>query len=508
MPQITCLLVPVLLSFILLTRSVIADLRSDLAAANISNVFPGDSGYAKASEPFNLRFDYHPAAITFPSSPQEVSAVVKLGSDHNLNIVPRGGGHSYIANGLGGKNGTLIVDINRFNNIQINPSSNTTIIGAGNRLGDIVQILNQKGRALPHGTCPYVGIAGHTALGGFGFTSRFWGLALDAVIAIDAVLADGKIVKATESIHPDLFWAMRGAAPSFAIITSFEFKTFPVPPHAVVFSYIWQLTYQQASLALLDFQSYALSKPNGPPTHLGGEILLKRGMTRGSVYFELTGAWYGPASDNDGNDAINSTLSAFLSRLPEPVQQSRSGNGSYIDSACVLGGHADLSTSGALESHNTFYAKSIMIPEDQPLLEQASVEFMRRLGSEGFDSEADWYVQIELWGGAESKINSIPIESTAFLRRNTLFTMQLYASSFDTNPPFPKGGFKLLDGLVDTLTSNMPKNWDYGAYTDYIDRRLDNWRTLYYGKNYKRLETIKRQVDPKNIFKFPTSIEL
>jgi len=79
-------------------------------------------------------------------------------------------------------------------------------IGSGALLGDVVQILNQNGRAVPHGTCPYVGIAGHVALGGFCFTSRMWGLALDPLVAINAVLADGTIVRATEFSHSDLFW--------------------------------------------------------------------------------------------------------------------------------------------------------------------------------------------------------------------------------------------------------------------------------------------------------------
>ena len=75
--------------------------------------------------------------------------------------------HSYIANGLGGKNGDIVVDLSNFKGIAVNTSSGLAAIEMGNRLGDIALALNAVGRALPHGTCPYVGIGGHSS------TSRF-----------------------------------------------------------------------------------------------------------------------------------------------------------------------------------------------------------------------------------------------------------------------------------------------------------------------------------------------
>jgi len=179
---------------------------------------------------------------------------------------------------------------------------------------------------------------------------------------------------------------MRGAAPSFGITTSLEFKTFPIPTHASVFSYVWHLSYHKASNALLEFQTYALSHSNGPPSHLGAEIVLGKGTNKGSVYFELTGAWYGSVKDNQGNDVFDSILAPFLSKLPRPVQRTRSGDGTYIGSVRELGGGASLVTAAAPDIHDTFYAKSMMVPEDQPLSGQASLEFMARLARDGFDS--------------------------------------------------------------------------------------------------------------------------
>lgn len=56
------------------------------------------------------------------------------------------------------------------------------------------------------GTCPYVGTGGHLGCGGFGFPSRLWGLALDAVTSAQVVLANGTIVTASASQNQDVFF--------------------------------------------------------------------------------------------------------------------------------------------------------------------------------------------------------------------------------------------------------------------------------------------------------------
>lgn len=54
-----------------------------------------------------------------------------------------------------------MVDLRNLQNIQLDEEAGTAFIETGNRLGDIVTKLDLHGRALPHGTCAYVGIGGH-----------------------------------------------------------------------------------------------------------------------------------------------------------------------------------------------------------------------------------------------------------------------------------------------------------------------------------------------------------
>ena len=58
-------------------------------------------------------------------------------------------------------NGSVVIDMSNFKQISVDPNTHIATIGPGNRLGNIALALNSAGRALPHGTCPYVGVGGH-----------------------------------------------------------------------------------------------------------------------------------------------------------------------------------------------------------------------------------------------------------------------------------------------------------------------------------------------------------
>lgn len=90
-------------------------------------------------------------------------------------LTPRSGGHSYSAYSLGGRNGSIVVDLRYFDHIIIDKGTHTARVGGSVRLGTLAQKLGVEGFALPHGTCPLVGVGGHALGGGFGYTTRAWG---------------------------------------------------------------------------------------------------------------------------------------------------------------------------------------------------------------------------------------------------------------------------------------------------------------------------------------------
>ncbi|KAF8698239.1 hypothetical protein AX14_001170, partial [Amanita brunnescens Koide BX004] len=423
----------------------LSSFREDLNAIGARAVFPGDSAYSGLSEAFNERYAFKPGAIAFPSTPQQVSRIVKLGVEYNHQVVARSGGHSYIANGLGGKDGVLVIDTRNMTNITM-LSSDIATIETGNRLGDIALALSKHGRALPHGVCPYVGIGGHASFGGWGYTSRMWGLTIDTIQSLEVVLANGTITTLSNETHPDLFWAMRGAGPSFGITTSITVKTFPEPPITTIYLYNWSMNSSAAAKAISTFQKFAQTNI---PKEYTAEIALIKGKVAGQLQLNFTGGWFGPT------DKLNDIIQPYLDTLPEP-DLIGSKTGSYIDGLRLLGEVGHLNTRKIPETRNTFYAKSLMTPEASPISDTALAAFTDYLVNAGFGTDLNWFVQMELYGGNNSAINAVAQSATSFVRRNAMWTIQFYASSPTHQPPFPSYGFSFLDNMVNSITNSSP----------------------------------------------------
>ena len=135
---------------------------------------------------------------------------VKCGGSTHTSVVARSGGHSYAAYGLGGQDGSLVIDLSALKNISFVNNSQQATVQTGNKLGDAaVSLLKNGQRVLPHGTCPNVGTGGHTSYGGYGFFSRVGGLLLDRVSSAEVVLANGTIVTTSKDSNADLFWVRR-----------------------------------------------------------------------------------------------------------------------------------------------------------------------------------------------------------------------------------------------------------------------------------------------------------
>ncbi|EPS97926.1 hypothetical protein FOMPIDRAFT_142343 [Fomitopsis schrenkii] len=489
-------------SFLRLAISGPPSPESILGNDSIQVYFQGEPGYQNASRAFNMRLDFEPLAVAFPNSTEEVADLVKVGAQLGVPVNARSGGHSYAAYGLGGADGHLIVDLSNIKDIHVDNSTGVAVVGAGNRLGDVATALfDQAGRAIPHGLCPLVGLGGHAAFGGYGFTSRQWGLTLDNVIGATVVLADGTIVNASSTEQPDLFWALRGAAPSFGIITYYHFQTYVAPAQPTYFRYIWLLPLDEGIKGISAYQNFSFSP--AIPKEIGFYMYITKGVNRGDLNLTVFGSYYG---EPDQYEAI---IQPFLDAMPNTSLPAQINVTSWIDNLVLLGnGNITSTPESRASDSNTFYTKSITTSPDTPLSEEAITAFANWLSVEGWYTDTNWFVELEFWGGNSSKIVQVPSNATAYYNRNEMWTIQFYTSSPDYEPPFPKEGFAFLDGLVASITANEPDSYKYGAYPNYVDPRLppSEWHELYYGSNYDRLRQIKTQYDPNNVFMFPQSM--
>lgn len=153
---ITIYLLTLLLAFVSIahtsTAANVATLTSCLSAANLQPITSSSSEYSADALAFNRRLSYKPASIVFPATVQDVAAAVKCASQAVVKVAARSGGHSYAANGVGGQDGSLVIDLKRLNSIQVTSSNQTAVFGTGIRLGDLALALyNNGGQAMAHG---------------------------------------------------------------------------------------------------------------------------------------------------------------------------------------------------------------------------------------------------------------------------------------------------------------------------------------------------------------------
>jgi FAD/FMN-containing dehydrogenase len=108
-----------------------------------------------------------------------------------------------------------MIDLRNFNTTVLSTDgSNIAAVGGGVRLGPMATAVYEQGnRAISHGICPSVGIGGHSTHGGWGYTSRAWGLTLDHVVSMEVVLANGTVTRASPNQNPDLYWVSKQCLP-------------------------------------------------------------------------------------------------------------------------------------------------------------------------------------------------------------------------------------------------------------------------------------------------------
>jgi hypothetical protein len=205
-------------------------------------VRPQDPDYADASLGWDELFVHYPLVIVFAQQTQDVVNALTWARQNNVALRVRSGRHSL--EGWSNVDNGIVIDVSELKSAKIDTASRTATVGAGLSQLEAVTLLGQKGLAVTTGTEGTVGLSGATLGGGFGFLTRYLGMACDSLVGAEIVVASGasgaKAIRVDEYKNPDLLWALRGAGNgNFGIVTSLTYKAAPLKSVAYVQA-IWE----------------------------------------------------------------------------------------------------------------------------------------------------------------------------------------------------------------------------------------------------------------------------
>jgi FAD/FMN-containing dehydrogenase len=460
-------------------------------------VRPGDSSYNTARLLFDPRFDgQRPAGIAYVKTPQDVSTCLAFVRKFKIPFAARSGGHSYA--GWSGTSG-LIIDVANFKMVAV--SGPTATVGAGTRLIDFYNGLAAKGRAVPGGSCPTVGIAGLTLGGGVGVTARAYGLTCDNLESVQIVTANGAVLTATADPrhYGDLFWACQGGGGgNFGVVTSFTFRTVPAP-EPVLFSLSWP--WAQAARVVAAWQSWA---PHAPDA-MWSNLHLAAAPGGKTPTIQVGGCYLG--SDADAGNLLNQLYAKVGSN---PSSHFLSFPQSFLSAMLA---EAGCSTLGYTACHLPAYASGGKLSR-QPQFAKSDY-FTTPLSNSGIGTLLAGIVALQKVAGAAGGVGGIAFDAlggavnrvkpaaTAFVHRNALFGAQ-YTTDWTNGAS--SAGINNQHAWLRSYWASMRPYASGQAYQNYIDPDLTSWQQAYYGGNYARLVGIKKKYDPTGLFTFPQAI--
>ena len=209
-------------------------------------VTASDEEYEAARRVWNLMIDRRPALIVRPRDVADIQAAVAFARDHRMPLAVRGGAHGIA--GMGTCDHGLVIDLSPMKGISVDPGRRTARAEPGVKWVEFDRATQAHGLATTGGTVGDTGIAGLTLGGGFGWLEGACGMTVDNLLAAEIVLADGRLVRASDNEHSDLFWALRGGGGNFGVVTEFTFRLHEIDPQITGGVIAWRADHAQEVL--------------------------------------------------------------------------------------------------------------------------------------------------------------------------------------------------------------------------------------------------------------------
>jgi FAD/FMN-containing dehydrogenase len=449
---------------------------SDLDGFAGEVIRPGDPAYDGARVVWNALADRRPALVVRPTGAADVITAVRYARENDLLIAVRSGGHS--TPGLSTCDDGIVIDLSRMRGVRVDPDSRLARVNGGALLRELDHEAQAFGLACPVGVVSHTGVAGLTLGGGIGRLQRRFGLTIDSLASVDLVTADGRLVRASEAEHPDLFWGLRGAGPNFGIVTSFEFRLHPlsrVITHGVVIhpveravevaGLVRELAADAPRNLWLSFGvGLALPAESFPPGIGGGPIA--------RVAVHHCGTPEEAARDLAELRAFGQPISDSIAEKPYLQAQT-------MNDEATAWGHRFYMTSAFLSG----------LPDEAAA---RMVDVVSRVPSGSDGGFSNW-----VWGGA---IADVPEDATAFSGRNAAFWMgaEIEWDDPDLDDACRAWAREARDALAPFALE--------GRYANDVADPEEPARAIYGDAKLERLVALKRTWDPDNTFRLNQNV--
>lgn len=292
---------------------------------------------------------------------------------------------------------------------------------------------------------------------------------------------------------------MRGAGSSFGIATHFYMKTEAAPDSVLWFTADLEPSFTDPAKAAAGFkalQNWTLTSPELSPNITFGTSAHSDG------FFTFRG-W---CMDCDQAAFTKDVLPAMVAGFQaDNLTVQKLG---WIDALTVLAAPYPLSQplGHQYKQHDTFYAKSVVSKETEPLTLATWLSYTTWMASH--QDQGPWFSLINLYGGPGSAINTVSPDVSAYSDRASLWVFQNYGYTASKMPPWDTQITVLVDGLNGAIT-DAQSDGDFGAYLNYVDPDLTpaTAHLEYYGfATYDKLLGLKAKYDRGAVFWNPQAI--
>jgi FAD/FMN-containing dehydrogenase len=442
-------------------ENVLSDRSVDELGRSLSGsvIRPEDAEYNKTRRGFNALIDRRPALIARCVNADDIAVALGFAQGHELEVAVRGGGHNPAGHCV--CDDGLVIDLSQMRKVEVNAEKRIARSEGGATWLDFDTATQAFGLVTPGGVVVSTGVAGLSLGGGIGHLTAQYGFTCDNIVSAEVVTPDGTIIHANADENSDLLWGLRGGGGNFGVVTSLEFRLYPLQ-HVLG----GRLVYRGDAVreALLRYRDIVARSPRD----LSCQVAL--GIDESLVpVLEIFPCYTGLDEDSEELHTLRSAPGLMEDELRKH---------SFLEQQRLIS-----STYGG----NRHYWKGHFVRE---LPDELVDEILRHIVALGRPPGG---IMIESLHGAPKDADAPP-GAVGF--RHAAFNVSVMAvwqdPAFDTEQ---------INWAREGAAALEPWSFSGGGYVNYMqaDESIERVRATFGGETFDRLRTLKQKHDPRNV---------